>query len=1049
MKVSRTIGTLQIVALVAAGTAAAADVRADREAVSVSPTITSVGQLHSLDKGHARDARVDIRGTVTYYDPVELLLFVQDDSGAVFVDTDRVYPVQAGDLVEITGHSAPGYRSEVARDPVLHVLGRGRRYAGKRARFADLVSGNLDCQRVKVTGRVRAAQREQHERGSLIHLDLLMNGGEVQVYIGTAAHFSPEALLGQTIEVEGVVGGLFDKKQQLTGVILYSETMAAIHVLAAPVEQPSAMPISQVDDIFKTRNIEDHSSRVRVQGAVTYFRKGDAAVLDSDGKSVYVQTRQTDELPLGSVVDAYGYASDQDYGPSLRLAAIVPTGRYAEVQPQRVNYDDALSGVHSDDLVTISGVLMSLLPDARTTALVLSVDGHIVRTEIERQLTLPSLTPGSRLEITGICRISPGGPWREPYSFRLVMRSASDIRVVSAPSWWTVGHLLVLLAAIGALGAVIAAWALILRRRVKRQTRQIERAMAVAHERSRALEMLSSNRDMMGIINGICASITHLLPGTSCALHLVDEKKTAGWDEDLSGGLVCRAELIDSEESLVGCLLIKEPASVAPKQDAPEIIKGFVDLALLAVRQSTFHQSLLHHSTHDSLTNLPNRRVFERKLSATIQQAEREEKPFAIINIDVNRFKQVNDRYGHDCGDRYLIQISSRLQQCLRGTDTLSRVGGDEFMALASPITTSDATLLIERLRETFTQVFQLDSATFNGSASFGLAMYPQDGNTAEDLKRHADKAMYVDKTRAARGAAEPANCALLTPEELTLAMYDGRCRLLYQPQFSSSGKLTGLEALLRVEDPVLGILPPSAFIDAAEQSDAIIEVGEWVLRQALQDATRWGLHLGEHTIVAVNVASRQAEQADYADRVISAIREINFPPERLELELVERSLAEKAGNLNEQLQKLRHAGVRISIDDFGAGESCLAMLHRLPIDTIKLDRGFFSAIQSEPQVMPVLQAISTMAHSLNKRVVAEGIELEEVMLRLPDELGMDYQGFLFSRPMLPVQIDDILESWRKGIKMPLALRSEQAGGVTTRASEHAQSLHHRPQLAS
>ena len=236
-----------------------------------------------------------------------------------------------------------------------------------------------------------------------------------------------------------------------------------------------------------------------------------------------------------------------------------------------------------------------------------------------------------------------------------------------------------------------------------------------------------------------------------------------------------------------------------------------------------------------------------------------------------------------------------------------------------------------------------------------------------EDLTRNADHAMYTAKHMRLQAAEEAHGFAIITADELESALRQDQFRLAYQPQFSSTGRLTGMEALIRLEDPVLGLVTPDAFISVAERNSVICEIGKWTLRTVLRDAVRWRLHSGEMISVAVNVSVRQLEQFGYAESVLECLKEFGFPASRLEIELIERSLMFSGDKVTYQLELLRKAGVRIALDDFGTGQSCLSLLHRLPVDTIKLDRSFIQAMDDEPRVLPIIQAIVTMAQSLRE----------------------------------------------------------------------------------
>jgi len=305
---------------------------------------------------------------------------------------------------------------------------------------------------------------------------------------------------------------------------------------------------------------------------------------------------------------------------------------------------------------------------------------------------------------------------------------------------------------------------------------------------------------------------------------------------------------------------------------------------------------------------LPNRRLYESRLADALQWAEQRGTGLAVVYVDVNRFKYVNDKYGHKVGDLYLKQISARLRNELRPIDLLARVGGDEFIIiLPFPETFDRVHSVISRLKTCFHNAFNLDGTIITGSASFGYARYPQDGRTAEELTRVADHAMYICK-HDAHIAQEARGTVILTPDELGLALINGDFRLAYQPQFSAGGRLKGLEVLLRLEHPVMGFIPPGAFISVAERHSIIVDIGAWALRTALKDAIRWDLKYGDPVTIGINVSTRQLQEPGYAMSVLECLDEYSFPAERIEIELIERSLmlsGEEA--VLQQLEQLGH----------------------------------------------------------------------------------------------------------------------------------------------
>ena len=1004
--------------------------------------LTSAGKVHDLAPELAQKARVHLTGVITYYDVAERAMFLQDATGGVYIETDKSYPVQQGDLVSVDGYAAASYRTEVANDPVITVLASASEHPmpAPRVDYAALTTEKVDSKLATVRGTVRAINVEQHQNAPILHLDVNLSGGEIEVYqpisvmVGGKRPDYPglngSSLLDSTVDITGVVGGAFDTKSQLTGVILYAQPSSAIRVIHPAGVTALALPLTAMDDVFQSRRIVDTSSRLRLRGVLTYYKKGDSAVLEQNGKSIFVLTRETKDIPIGNVIDAVGFASDQEYAPSLRQAELFDTGRRGSISPKAVSYDDAISGLYSDNLISLDGTLVSQMHGSGTETVTLDVDGHLVTGRLDGPGDLEDFRPGTKVRLVGICRIVPGGPWRAPTLFHLAMRSPNDFTMLSAPSWWTIRHMIALLGAFAVLVLTAAAWAMLLRRRVRQQTARIERTMLIAKRRSGLLEKISSNLPPEMLLQEVCTCVAELLPGTTCHYTLeppfrtVPETPHPQFSDQV---ILYSMALVGSEDQPIGRLSVMTKDSRVAFGTRYEVFSMMSEVANLAMRQCLLYQSLIHHSTHDSLTDLPNRRLCDDRLRAALSEAAQNHTSVAVLYIDVNRFKHVNDKYGHPVGDLYLRAISSRLLEEIRSTDTLARIGGDEFLIIAPQSSMAgEAADLSRRLHLCFDRPFVFDNLRINGSASFGLASYPEHGLSAEDLKRYADHAMYLAKRNTAliSGQGVMPEINILTPDELELALEREQFRLAYQPQFGADGQLRGMEALLRLEDSILGTLTPDAFISVAERSDTIIPLGRWVLENALRDAKQWGLHTGPPVLLVVNVSMRQVTQTNFAELILSLLDKTGFPEDRLELELTERTLATDCEEVNEQLERLRASGIRISLDDFGTGQSSLSLLHRLPIDTIKIDRSFIAAMNTEPNVLPVIQAITYMAQCLNKRVVAEGIETTAPVPALLGMGEMDFQGYLLSRPVPATHIPQILPSWRAGLHMPPEFQS-------------------------
>ncbi len=980
--------------------------------------ITTARGVHELPPDVAAKALpVHLRATVTYYEPGFGLLFLADASGSVFVQIDRPYPVHEGDLVELNGVTDPSLRTRVGVGARIHVIGVGARFPATRTGYQQFMSGELDCQPTSIRGVVRSASLDVAGTDTIAQLQVLLPGGLVQVYINNPAGLDLRALIDSEVEISGVAAAEFNGRLQMMGPMMFSSSKASLKVLRRPEIQPLQLPITDIDRVMANYMVVNESKRIRVRGAVTAFNPGYSMVVQNGDRSLIALTRQLGPLlPLGSVVDVVGFADDHSYSAVLENAQFYPTGQMELVKPVAVSYAGAMTGAYSDTLVEISGRVLSELHDQLSDVVVIMVDSHPVSLVLRRegQESLLTLQPGTLVRVKGICRVTPGTTVRNVLLFRLDLRNRSDVEVLARPSWWNVTHLLITGSGLLGMTALTLGWIAVLRRRVAKQTAQIERSMRVERERSRLLERINSEVPLEELLNDVCASIASLVPG-ACCLYTLGEEKLSG-----SGAApIYEAALTDARGRQVGIFRVQHTGIMPLSAEQRETLVVGASLANLAVNQRRLYDELNYHSTHDQLTSLPNRRLADLRLDNAIVEAARNGTRVGVAYIDVDHFKQVNDRHGHKIGDVYLQQIAGRLGRSVRGSDLLARIGGDEFLLVATRLGgVEDGEAYQRRLADCFESEFMLDGIRMRGSASVGFAMFPDHGSTPEELKRHADTAMYTAKrgVRAATEAAAPkmGRADVFSPADLRSALENDRFRLFYQPQFSSTGRLRGLEALIRMEDPILGMVAPDQFIGIAERSNVIFPLGEWVLRRALADAARWGLGPEDGTRMVVNVSARQVERPGFAETVALALLESGVCAGALEIEITERAAISDTASAACQLATLQAWGVHISIDDFGTEHSSLSVLHKLPIDTLKIDRSFVRAMGSEPEVVRVLDAIVHLGHSLGKRIVAEGVECEQEVRTLLELGEMDFQGYVFSRPVPPDTVQAKLEGWRR-----------------------------------
>ncbi|TKB50093.1 sensor domain-containing protein [Ferrimonas aestuarii] len=438
-------------------------------------------------------------------------------------------------------------------------------------------------------------------------------------------------------------------------------------------------------------------------------------------------------------------------------------------------------------------------------------------------------------------------------------------------------------------------------------------------------------------------------------------------------------------------------------------------------QQKQTEERLEHMAYHDPLTGLPNRAQMHTRLDDEIYRASRDNSELAVIFIDVDHFKLINDSRGHLVGDEVLCELASRLKSRVRKSDTVARIGGDEFVLILPNINGAHAAANIANSLMTLFQkpVVLSSEENLNLTGSMGIALYPQDGDNRDKLIRNADAAMYRAKQQGRNNYAfythaltEQSKAHLKMQSALHSALPNDELSLVYQPQFDLlSRKIVGIEALVRWHSNELGEVSPADFIPAAERIGLVDEIGFWVLNQACKQGLEWlkqGLEFGR---IAVNVAGPQLLSGNFVDTVRKAIDHSGYPASALELELTESFMIQNPEESIEQLCQLRQMGIQISIDDFGTGYSSLSYLKKLPLNTLKIDQSFISGIPADQDSRAIAQAIISMGHSLSLTVIAEGVENHEQAEFLQQSGCLLAQGFLFSKPLSADKMEMLLSA--------------------------------------
>jgi diguanylate cyclase (GGDEF)-like protein/PAS domain S-box-containing protein len=439
----------------------------------------------------------------------------------------------------------------------------------------------------------------------------------------------------------------------------------------------------------------------------------------------------------------------------------------------------------------------------------------------------------------------------------------------------------------------------------------------------------------------------------------------------------------------------------------------------------------------DPLTGLPNRLLFNDRLNSAILEAHRTSEMFAVVFVDLDRFKNINDSLGHAVGDQVLAAVAKRLRGSVRGSDTVARYAGDEFtLILRHIVQREDVVRIAEKIVRAMEAPLQLAAGLeLNMTASLGLSFYPDDATDAERLLKHADVAMYSAKGmgrnnfQAYVAVPEESHQQRLALEaKLRLAEKNGELRVFYQPQIDGQTEdIVGMEALIRWEHPELGMISPGFFIPLAEESGLIISIGEWILRAACRETRRWQVRHGLALRIGVNLSPLQLRQPGFVQLVKGVLEETGLDPHMLDLEVTESISMKSTPGLLETLHGLRDLGCSVSIDDFGTGQSSLDYIKRFPADRIKIDQAFVRNIGVDPDDEAIVRATISMAHNLNREVVAEGVEEEEHREFLRAEGCEVLQGFLFCRPLPAASFENMLQERARLLAGSAALPSAQA----------------------
>ncbi len=586
------------------------------------------------------------------------------------------------------------------------------------------------------------------------------------------------------------------------------------------------------------------------------------------------------------------------------------------------------------------------------------------------------------------------------------------------------------------------------------EPRELMRALRNAIERKIIEESLFKEKERAEVtLNCIAdAVICTDLSGNISFLNPIAEKMT-GWPlvEALGRPLAETFKIMDATTRIttpnpmakaaeqdrtgvlpVNCILVSRDGheifiedSVAPIHNRGGIVDGSVLVFRDVTEARVLGARVAHLAEHDALTGLPNRLLLNDRLDQAITMAHRNAATLAVLFLDLDGFKHINDSLGHSTGDKLLQSVAKRLLLCVRGPDTISRQGGDEFLVVLQDIEhAEDAAIAAKRILKALAETHSIDGHDLQITASIGASIYPDDGMDSETLIKNADAAMYQAKAQG-RHTYKFFKTEMNTravnrqsiEEDLRRALKGHEFTLYYQPRIDfSTGEINGAEALLRWKHPKRGLIPPAQFIPIAEDSGLILPIGAWVLRQACKQVLAWGKQGLPLIDISVNVSSIQLRDGEFVEKLLAILSETGLEPRRLELEVTESALMRNSKFVAPILRMIRRLGVRISVDDFGTGYSSLSYLQQFSFDAIKIDQSFVRRITSFPADTTIVSAIISLGQSRKLKVIAEGVETAEELAFLKTQSCDEAQGYYFSVPLPAAQFAKLLESHMRGI---------------------------------
>ncbi|MGA2348999.1 MAG: diguanylate cyclase [Terracidiphilus sp.] len=721
-------------------------------------TLPAIHTLHALGNvGAAGSMPLAFEAVVTYYRGYENMLFVQDGAEGIYVRAPNGAGLVPGDRVLVRGKSFGAFRPWVLADSVT-LLHHGEPLHAVTTNFNELIHAQRDCILISLRAVVRAADPAWGPSGPT-YVQLLTDEGYVDAVLDSDDASARKLILDAEVEVTGVATGKLDGMNQLTGIKLYIPSLKNVRILKRSSASLQSLPVTPMEEILPGYHVHDSSPRVRVRGSITYYQPSSFAVLQDGGRSLRIMTQSNIPLRIGDLADATGFPDVQDGFLTLTRGEIQDTGTQAPIPPLTTDWLDLATSHRIFGLVSIQGRVMTEIREASQDEYVLASDGNLFTAvyrhpDAASHIPLPlmkQIPPGSVVRITGICVLKSANPNYGQVPFDILLRSFDDIAVIANPSWINTRNLILIVGLLLVIMAVVVGWGWTLERKVRRQATAMsirtEAEATLERRRSGILEDINGSRPLVEILEEITELFSFQLGGAPCWCQITDSALVGNCPPQPSACRIARIEIPARSGLPLGTIFAAFEADTKPADLESEALTKAAGLATLAIETRRLYTDLRRRSEFDLLTDSHNRFSLDQYLDTLVDEARLSVSIFGLIYIDLDKFKQVNDQYGHHIGDLYLQEVARRMKRQLRSHDMLARLGGDEFAALVSVVSSAAEVQEVGvRLDRCFDEPFSLEGNLIHGSASIGIAIYPQNGATRDSLLNAADAAMYVAK---------------------------------------------------------------------------------------------------------------------------------------------------------------------------------------------------------------------------------------------------------------------------------------------------------------